>query len=75
MLISMDKDGIKFGFDLLLIKVVIEVVNIFVIVSGGVGSVEDFVLVVFEVGVNVVFVVLIFYFGEVILEEVCVVLI
>lgn len=61
-LMSMDIDGMKEGFDILLMWVVVNVVDIFVIVFGGVGRLEYFYE-VFKVGVEVVLVVLIFYYG------------
>lgn len=70
LLISMDCDGMKFGFNILLICVVVDVVNIFVIVLGGVGVLEYLVEGVIEGYVSVVLVVLIFYFGIFIVCEV-----
>lgn len=43
LLTSMDRDGVKSGFDLELTKVIAEAVTIPVIASGGVGSPGDFV--------------------------------
>lgn len=40
---SIDTDGVKGGFDLELLKLVCEAVNVPVIASGGAGSVNDFV--------------------------------
>ena len=42
LLTSMDKDGTKSGFDLDLLKKVTKIVDIPVIASGGVGSLEHF---------------------------------
>ena len=38
---SMDKDGTKQGFDLELMKAINDIVNIPIIASGGVGTLED----------------------------------
>ncbi|MBU5594167.1 imidazole glycerol phosphate synthase subunit HisF [Amphibacillus sp. MSJ-3] len=43
LLTSMDRDGVKSGYDLELTKVVVDAVNIPVIASGGVGSPKHFV--------------------------------
>ena len=39
---SIDTDGVKGGFDIELLKLVCEAVNVPVIASGGVGSMNDF---------------------------------
>ena len=39
---SIDTDGVKRGFDLEMLKAVVEAVNVPVIASGGAGSMEDF---------------------------------
>ena len=39
---SIDTDGVKKGFDLEMLKAVVEAVNVPVIASGGAGSMEDF---------------------------------
>ena len=39
---SIDTDGVKQGFDLEMLKAVVEAVNVPVIASGGAGSMEDF---------------------------------
>lgn len=70
LLILMDCDGIKDGYNLFLICVILDVVSVFVIVLGGVGNFDYFVEGVIEGGVFVVFVVLIFYFGIYIIGEV-----
>ena len=43
LLTSMDRDGTKKGFDLVLTRTIADAVNIPVIASGGVGTLEDFV--------------------------------
>ncbi|WP_440895543.1 imidazole glycerol phosphate synthase subunit HisF [Amphibacillus sp. Q70] len=43
LLTSMDRDGVKSGFDLDLTKAIVDAVDIPVIASGGVGSADDFV--------------------------------
>ncbi len=40
---SIDTDGVKKGFDLAMLKAVLDVVNVPVIASGGAGGIEDFV--------------------------------
>lgn len=60
----------KSGYDLGVICVISEVVNVLVIVFGGVGNLEYLVVGIFEGKVDVVFVVSIFYFGEYIVLEV-----
>lgn len=40
---SIDTDGVKKGFDLEMLKAVLDVVNVPVIASGGAGGIEDFV--------------------------------
>ena len=40
--ISIDTDGVKKGFDLEMLKAVVDAVNVPVIASGGAGSMEDF---------------------------------
>lgn len=57
-----DVDGMCDGFDFEFVCFMCEVVFVFVIVLGGVGCVVDFVFVI-KVGVDVVFVVSVFYMG------------
>ena len=40
---SIDTDGVKGGFDIEMLKAVVEAVNVPVIASGGAGKAEDFV--------------------------------
>jgi cyclase len=61
---SMDHDGTKLGFDLLLISAVRAVVDVPVIASGGAGRVADFPPAV-EAGADAVLAASIFHFGEI----------
>ena len=69
LLTSMDRDGTKSGFDILLTRAVTDAVNIPVIASGGAGSVEDFAPAVIEGGASAVLAASIFHFGEATLAE------
>lgn len=64
LLTSMDRDGTKAGFDLALNRAVSEAVNVPVIASGGVGSLQDLVDGVTEGGADAVLAASIFHFGE-----------
>ena len=64
LLTSMDRDGTKDGFDLALTKAVSEAVNIPVIASGGVGTVEHLVEGVTVGKADAVLAASIFHFGE-----------
>jgi len=64
LLTSMDRDGTKLGFDCELTAAVADAVNIPVIASGGVGSVEHLVQGVTEGGADAVLAASIFHFGE-----------
>lgn len=66
---SMDGDGTKDGFDLELLTLVREAVNVPIIASGGAGSAEHFPPAV-EAGANAVLAATIFHFGEVSVAEV-----
>ena len=52
LLTSMDKDGIKNGYDIKLLKTITQLVNIPVIASGGAGKVEHFLEAVREGGAS-----------------------
>lgn len=69
LLMSIDSDGIKDGYDFELFEVVLGGIDVLVIVLGGVGIVDYFVE-VFVVGLLVVFVVLIFYESIFIVDQV-----
>jgi cyclase len=64
MLTSMDRDGTKDGFDLELTSAVTGAVNIPVIASGGVGTLEHLADGVTEGGADAVLAASIFHFGE-----------
>ena len=67
---SMDTDGVKHGFDLPLLKLVCETVNVPVIASGGAGSAEDFLSLFEQVPqIDAGLAASIFHFGTVDLRE------
>jgi cyclase len=64
LLTSMDKDGTKDGFDIELTKTISEAVNIPVIASGGVGSLEHLIEGILYGKADAVLAASIFHFGE-----------
>ena len=52
LLTSMDKDGVKNGYDIKLLKTITQLVHIPVIASGGAGKVEHFLEAVREGGAS-----------------------
>src|SRR6185295_11101408 len=64
MLTSMDRDGTREGFDLALTRSVTDAVEVPVIASGGVGSLDHLVEGVLEGGADAVLAASIFHFGE-----------
>ena len=64
LLTSMDRDGTREGFDLELTRAVADAVNIPVIASGGVGSLEHLADGVQKGGADAVLAASIFHFGE-----------
>ena len=64
LLTSMDRDGTKMGFDNDLLKNVTSTVDIPVIASGGVGTLEHFLDGVIVGGANALLAASIFHFGE-----------
>lgn len=67
---SIDTDGVKNGFDIELLKLVCEAVNVPVIASGGAGSTQDFVELFKEIPtVSAGLAASIFHFGEVQISE------
>ena len=64
LLTSMDRDGTRDGFDLELTRAVADAVNIPVIASGGVGTLDHLVEGVPEGGADAVLAASIFHFGE-----------
>lgn len=69
LLTSINCDGAKDGFDLEMLKAVKESVNIPVIASGGAGSIEDFIELFKETGVDAALAASIFHFGEVAIKD------
>lgn len=64
LLTSMDQDGVKNGFDLLLTKAVSDAVSVPVIASGGVGNLQHLADGVLKGGADAVLAASIFHFGE-----------
>ena len=70
LLTSMDADGTKAGFDLLMTKAVTDAVSIPVIASGGCGSLEHFARVFEETGCDAALAASLFHFGELTVPQV-----
>jgi cyclase len=64
LLTSMDRDGTKIGFDLLLTRAVSDAVDVPVIASGGVGNLDHLVAGIKEGHADAVLAASIFHFGE-----------
>ncbi|GIX31076.1 MAG: imidazole glycerol phosphate synthase subunit hisF1 [Porticoccaceae bacterium] len=64
LLTSMDRDGTKAGFDLALTRAVSEAVEVPVIASGGVGTLDHLAAGILEGGADAVLAASIFHFGE-----------
>jgi len=69
LLTSMDRDGTKNGFDLLLTKAISEGVSVPVIASGGVGNLQHLADGVTKGGADAVLAASIFHFGEYSIEQ------
>ena len=69
LLTSMDRDGTQDGFDLALIRAVTAAVNVPVIASGGVGTLEHLVDGILEGGADAVLAASIFHFGKYTIAE------
>ncbi len=69
LLTSMDRDGTKDGYDLLLTRAVVSAVNVPVIASGGAGTLEHLVEVVETGGADAVLAASIFHYGEYTIQE------
>ena len=70
LLTSMDADGTKNGYDILLIKAVSEAVNVPVIASGGAGKLEDFYEVLAEGGADAVLAASVFHYKTFTIQQV-----
>ena len=70
LLTSMDKDGVKDGYDIQLLKTVTQLVSIPVIASGGAGKVEHFLEAVREGGASALLAASVFHFNEITISEV-----
>ncbi len=70
LLTSMDRDGSKIGFDIELTRAIADSVNIPVIASGGVGSLEHFSEGVLEGHAEAVLAASVFHFGELTVAQV-----
>jgi len=67
---SIDTDGVKEGFDLELLKLVNEAVNVPVIASGGAGSMQDFVDLFKEIpDIDAGLAASVFHFGEIAIPD------
>jgi cyclase len=64
LLTSMDRDGVRSGFDLELTRAVADAVDVPVIASGGVGSLQDLVDGIVVGGADAVLAASIFHYGE-----------
>jgi imidazole glycerol-phosphate synthase subunit HisF len=64
LLTSMDRDGTKSGFDIALTRAVVDAVNVPVIASGGVGTLDHLVQGIRDGGATAVLAASIFHFGE-----------
>ncbi len=64
LLTSMDRDGTREGFDLRLTRAVVDAIDVPVIASGGVGTLEHLAQGVVEGGADAVLAASIFHFGE-----------
>lgn len=69
LLTSMDRDGTRDGFDIALVRKVVDAVEIPVIASGGVGSLQHLVDGVMQGGADAVLAASIFHFGEFTIAE------
>jgi imidazole glycerol-phosphate synthase subunit HisF len=69
LLTSMDRDGVKGGYDLVLLRRISDAVSVPVIASGGAGSAEHLVEGVRDGGASAVLAASIFHFGEVTMAQ------
>ncbi len=70
LLTSMDKDGVKDGYDIKLLKTITQLVSIPVIASGGAGKVEHFLQAVRDGGASALLAASVFHFNELTISEV-----
>ena len=70
LLTSMDKDGTKSGFDIVLSNVVAKAVNVPVIASGGAGTAHDIVDVFQQTSVTGALAASVFHYGEIDIKDV-----
>lgn len=70
LLTSMDRDGTRDGFDIDMLKAVIEAVSIPVIASGGCGGIDDIVDVFKETNCDGALAASLFHYGEATIDEV-----
>lgn len=70
LLTSMDADGTRDGFDIKMLKAVVEAVNIPVIASGGCGDKEDIAEVFEQTNCDAALAASLFHFGEATVDEV-----
>src|SRR5690606_35607732 len=64
LLTSMDRDGTREGFDLVMTRAVADATNVPIIASGGVGTLDHLVEGIVEGGADAVLAASIFHFGE-----------
>ena len=70
LLTSMDRDGVKDGYDIKLLKNITQLVSIPIIASGGAGKVEHFLEAVRDGGASALLAASIFHFNEIAISEV-----
>ena len=70
LLTSMDKDGVKDGYDIKLLKTITQLLDIPVIASGGAGKVEHFLQAVRDGGASALLAASVFHFNEITIAEV-----
>ena len=66
---SLDRDGTRKGYDLALLKAIVDIVNIPIIASSGAGSKEDFLEVLQKVNIDAVLAASLFHYKEVGIQE------
>jgi len=66
---SIDEDGMKKGYDIELLKMITEAVNVPVIASGGAGTKEHFYEAICDANVDGVLAASVFHFGEIFINE------